>query len=84
MVNKIYTHVVLPVKRVEATGDWRTLQNNELYDLYSLSVVQVIKTTRCKLLHPRCVTGYGTVARRSWTTLPTVMMCPETSIFLEP
>jgi hypothetical protein len=41
---KIYIHVILPVKREEATGDCKKLHNDEPHVVYSLSVVQVIKS----------------------------------------
>jgi hypothetical protein len=46
---KIYIHVILPVKREEATGDYRKFHNDEPH----LSVVQMIKSKRWKSLHPR-------------------------------
>ena len=43
----------MPVKREEATGDWRKSHNDEPHVVYSFSVVQVIRSKRWKSLHPR-------------------------------
>jgi hypothetical protein len=65
---KMYTHLVLPVKREEATGDWRKLHSEELSDLDSLDIMQLVNSKRWKslgsILHPGLVMvlwpgGYG-------------------------
>ena len=33
-------------KREEIEGDWRKLRNEELYDLYSSGIVEIIKIMR--------------------------------------
>jgi hypothetical protein len=80
---------VLPVKRQEVTGDWRKLHNEELYDLYLLNVMHVIKSKRLEslgpIMHAGLVTGYGTMVEKVWTTFPTVTVSlPGTSISLGP
>jgi hypothetical protein len=35
-------------KRDEVTGEWRRLQNKELYALYSLNIIRVIKSRRLR------------------------------------
>jgi hypothetical protein len=35
-------------KREEVTGEWRRLHNEELYYIYSLNIIQVIKSRRMR------------------------------------
>ena len=39
---------IFGTKRNEATGEWRKLHNEELNDLYSPDIVQVIKSRRMR------------------------------------
>jgi hypothetical protein len=58
-------------KRDEVTGDWRTLHNEELYDLFSLlNIIRVIKLGRMKWAghvagtgEERCVEGKRPLGR---------------------
>jgi hypothetical protein len=46
--NRVLTGVSGP-KRDEVTGEWRTLHNEELNDLYSLpNIVRVVKSRRMR------------------------------------
>ena len=46
--NRVLRRVFGP-KRDEVTGEWRTLHNEELRDLYSLpNIVQVVKSRRMR------------------------------------
>jgi hypothetical protein len=46
--NRVLTRVFGP-KRVEVTGEWRKLHNEELNDLYSLpNIVRVVKSRRMR------------------------------------
>jgi hypothetical protein len=46
--NRVMRKILGP-KRDEATGEWRTLHNEDLYDLYSLAnVIRVIKSRRMR------------------------------------
>jgi hypothetical protein len=43
VLRRIFGH-----KRDEVTGEWRKLQNEELHDLYSPTIVRVIKSRRMR------------------------------------
>jgi hypothetical protein len=43
--NKVLRRIFGP-KRVEVTGEWRRLHNEELNDLYSSNIIRVIKSRR--------------------------------------
>jgi hypothetical protein len=45
--NKVLGSVFGP-KRNDLTGEWRKLQNDKLYDLYSPNIVRVIKSRRMR------------------------------------
>jgi hypothetical protein len=46
--NKVFRRIFGP-RRVEVTGDWRRLHNEELNDLYSSpNIVRVIKSRRMR------------------------------------
>jgi hypothetical protein len=40
---------IIGPKRNEITGEWRRLHNEELNDLYSPNIIQVIKSRRVRL-----------------------------------
>jgi hypothetical protein len=53
-------------KREEVTGEWRKLYNEELNDLYSPTIVRVIKSRRMRLAgHVACM-GRGEVCIGFW------------------
>jgi hypothetical protein len=45
--NRVLRRIFGP-KRGEVTGEWRKLHNEELNDLYSPNIIQVIKSRRVK------------------------------------
>jgi hypothetical protein len=54
-------------KRDEATGKWRRLQNEQLYDLYSSpDIIRVIQSRRVTLPGYVARAGYGRDAYRIW------------------
>jgi hypothetical protein len=56
-------------KRDEVTGEWRKLHNEELHDLFSLDIVQVIKSRRMRLAGRVARMGRGK-ACRSFVGIP--------------
>jgi hypothetical protein len=45
--NRVLRRIFGP-KRDEVTGEWRKLHNEELSDLYSPNIVQVVKSRRMR------------------------------------
>jgi len=46
--NRVLRRIFEP-KRDEVTGEWKRLHNQELYDLYSLDIMRVIKSRKMRL-----------------------------------
>ena len=61
MFEKRVLRKVIGPKRNEITGEWRRLHNEELNDLYSPNIIQVIKSRRVRLAgnvaHMRVIRG---------------------------
>jgi hypothetical protein len=58
---------VVVLKRVEVTGQWRTLHNEELHELYSsTNIVRVIKSRTMKLARHVTRTGRGEACTGFW------------------
>jgi hypothetical protein len=45
--NRVWRNIFGP-KRDEITGNWRRLRDDELYDLFSLNIIRVIKSRRMR------------------------------------
>jgi hypothetical protein len=52
---------VLGPEREEVTKEWRRLRNKELYALYSLNTIRVIRSRRLKIGRTCCMYGKGVV-----------------------
>jgi hypothetical protein len=46
--NRVLRRIFGP-KRDEVTGEWRKLHNKELHDLYSSSIIRIMKIMRMRL-----------------------------------
>jgi hypothetical protein len=64
--NRVLRNIFGP-KRDQVTGEWRTLLNNELYDMFSSSnIIRVIKPRIIKLAEHVARIGRGEVHTGLW------------------
>jgi hypothetical protein len=57
---------ILGLKRDEATGEWRRLHNEELYDLYSPNIIGVINSRKWGVQGMYYVCGRGEMPTMFW------------------